>query len=332
MRLCIRQSQRSASGYAYPKLILSDRNFEMIVIIGSINMDLVLRVPRMPLPGETLSGEQFQIIPGGKGANQAVACARLSENEGTPCHVAMIGCIGDDVFGAALRDALRTNGIDDSHVTTLPGVASGVAAILVDANGQNSIVLAGGANDLLSTAHIDAAHALFEQASIIVLQLEIPLPTVRHAIQLAHRLGKTVVLNPAPVPAGGLPADLLEFVDYLIPNEVEAWMLSDDEEPVSIETKASQLRALGPGNVLITLGAKGVYAALAGENKLFPALAVSAVDTTAAGDTFIGGFVAALTAGKNKVEAIEFGQRAAAWSVTHIGAQTSIPYYRELTV
>jgi ribokinase len=143
----------------------------MIVVIGSINMDLVMRVPRMPLPGETLSGEQFQTIPGGKGAYQAVACARLSENEGTQCHVAMIGCIGDDVFGAALRDALRTDGIDDSHVTTLPGVASGVAAILVDANGQNSIVLAGGANDLLGTAHIDAAHALFEQASIIVLQL-----------------------------------------------------------------------------------------------------------------------------------------------------------------
>ena len=177
----------------------------MIVIIGSINMDLVLRVPRMPHPGETLSGGQFRTIPGGKGANQAVAAARLSADS---VKVAMIACLGDDAFGAELRAALRSDGIDDSHVSTVSGSASGVASILVDAGGQNSIVLAAGANDALSPAHIDAARALIEQARIIVLQLETPLPTIRHAIKLAHQLGKTVVLNPAP--AQVLPADLLD--------------------------------------------------------------------------------------------------------------------------
>jgi ribokinase len=303
----------------------------MIVIIGSINMDLVLRVPRMPRPGETLPGGQFQTIPGGKGANQAVACARLSsgKDEGSrPGRVAMIGCLGDDGFGATLRQAMRADGIDDSHVASLPGVVSGIAAILVDANGQNSIVIAGGANDMLSPAHIDEARALLEQASIVVLQLETPAATVRHAIQLAHALGKTVVLNPAPAPAAGLPADLLTQIDYLIPNEIEAAMLAGAGD--TIETAAAQLRAQGCRNVIVTLGAKGVYAALADGNRRFAAQPVAAVDTTAAGDTFIGGFVAALAAGHNEVDAIAFGQRAAAWSVAHAGAQTSIPHYRNL--
>jgi ribokinase len=305
----------------------------MIVIIGSINMDLVLRVPRMPLPGETLSGGPFQTIPGGKGANQAVACARLSsgKDEGSqPGRVAMIGCLGDDGFGAALRQALRADAIDDSHIASLPGVASGIATILVDANGQNSIVIAGGANDMLSPAHIDEARALLEQASIVVLQLETPPATVHHAIQLAHALGKIVVLNPAPAPAAGLPADLLTQIDYLIPNEIEAAMLVGAGAGDTIETAAAQLRAQGCRNVIVTLGAKGVYAALADGNRWFAAQPAAAVDTTAAGDTFIGGFVAALAAGHSELDAIAFGQRAAAWSVAHAGAQTSIPHYREL--
>ena len=150
----------------------------MIVVIGSINMDLVLRVPRMPLPGETLTGGAFRTIPGGKGANQAVACARLSGKVAAGGQqVAMVGCVGDDAFGATLRAALVGDGIIDSHITTLPGVASGIASILVDDNGQNSIVIAGGANDLLSPAHIDAAKELIEQADIVVLQLETPMAT-----------------------------------------------------------------------------------------------------------------------------------------------------------
>ena len=299
----------------------------MIVVIGSINMDLVLRVPRMPLPGETLTGGAFCTIPGGKGANQAVACARLGTGA-----VAMIGCLGDDAFGQTLRAALVADGVDVSHVTSTPGVASGIASILVDASGQNSIVIAGGANDLLTPAHIDAALPLLTRASIVVLQLETPLATVAHAIAVAHGLGKTVVLNPAP--AASLPAALLAQVDYLIPNEIEAAMLVGAEggtdAGVDERTAAAALQALGCPNVLVTRGAKGVYAALADGTRDFPARTVAALDTTAAGDTFIGGFVAALAAGLDPATAIDRGQRAAAIGVTRAGAQTSIPYLHEL--
>jgi len=302
----------------------------MIVIIGSINMDLVLNVPRMPHPGETLSGGRFQTISGGKGANQAVACARLSAND---VKVAMVACLGDDAFGTELRAALRNDGIDDSHVSTIGGEASGVASILVDASGQNSIVLAAGANDALSPAHIDAARGLIEQARIVVLQLETPLATVRHAIELAHALGKTVVLNPAPAQA--LSADLLAQVEYLIPNEIEAAMLAglnaaSLDNDAAIEAAVAKLRADGSSNVLVTLGEKGVYAALSSGSVHFAAQLTKAVDTTAAGDTFIGGFVAALAEGRSEADAIAFGQRAAALSVARVGAQTSIPYRREL--
>lgn len=302
----------------------------MIVVIGSINMDLVLRVPRMPLPGETLTGGAFRTIPGGKGANQAVACARLSGKVAAGGQqVAMIGCVGDDAFGATLRAALVGDGIIDSHITTLPGVASGIASILVDDNGQNSIVIAGGANDLLSPAHIDAAQGLIEQADIVVLQLETPMATVVHAIKLARSLGKTVVLNPAP--AASLPAGVLELVDYLIPNEIEAAMLAGvSPDGADVQALAAALQKLGSDNVIITLGSKGVHAALYGGDFTFPAEVVQAVDTTAAGDTFIGGFVAGLASGMDEAEAIQQGQRAAAWSVTKPGAQTSIPHLHEL--
>ncbi|MBW3511913.1 ribokinase [Janthinobacterium sp. NKUCC06_STL] len=301
----------------------------MIVVIGSINMDLVLRVPRMPLPGETLTGGAFRTIPGGKGANQAVACARLSGKVAGAQQVAMVGCVGDDAFGATLRAALVGDGIIDSHITTLPGVASGIASILVDDNGQNSIVIAGGANDLLSPAHIDAAKELIEQADIVVLQLETPMATIVHAIKLARSLGKTVVLNPAP--AASLPDGVLELVDYLIPNEIEAAMLAGvSPEGADAKALAAALQKLGSDNVIITLGSKGVHAALYGGDFTFPAEVVQAVDTTAAGDTFIGGFVAGLASGMDEAEAIQQGQRAAAWSVTKPGAQTSIPHLHEL--
>lgn len=302
----------------------------MIVVIGSINMDLVMRVPRMPHPGETLSGGQFQTTPGGKGANQAIACARLSRQSGK---VAMIACLGDDAFGLQLRASLRHDDIDDTHVHTISDTSSGVAAISVDASGQNSIVLAAGANAALSPAHIDAARDLIAQATVVVLQLETPIATVRHAIRLAHGFGKIVVLNPAP--AQPLPEDLLNQLSYLIPNEIEAAMLaghptSSLESDTEIDTVISDLRSLGCINVLVTLGAKGVRAALADGIHQFSAQPTLAIDTTAAGDTFIGGFVAALADGESEADAINFGQRAAAISVARMGAQISIPYRREL--
>jgi ribokinase len=301
----------------------------MIVIIGSINMDLVLEVPRMPLPGETLAGGRFHTAHGGKGANQAVACARLSR---APAQTAMIGCVGDDAFGAALRESLTNDGVDIRHLQQVPDTASGIAAITVDAQGQNSILLAAGANAELHPRHIDQAEQLLSRASIVVLQLEVPLATISHAIERAHALGKTVVLNPAP--AMPLPSALLSKVDYLIPNEIEAGMLLgtslDGGDMQALQAAALALQAQGCRNVLITLGSRGVYAALGETCAHHAATVVDAVDSTAAGDTFIGGFVTALSEGQTPQAAIAFGQNAAAYSVARRGAQTSIPYRRQI--
>ncbi len=296
----------------------------MIVIIGSINMDLVLRVPRMPMPGETLAGERFMTIPGGKGANQAVACARLAA-PGTG--VAMVACVGDDAFGTQMRDSIVPAGIDDSHVDEIADEATGIASIMVDAQAQNSIVIAAGANGRLDIDRIERARSVIERASIVLLQLEVPMATVIHAIELAHALGKTVVLNPAPAPASAhaLPGELLQKIDYLILNEIEAAMLAGLASE-DIPLLADRLHALGSRNVVVTLGEKGVYGSFAdGQKRHLPARKVDAVDTTAAGDTFIGGFIAALEQGRDQFDAIAYGQAAAALSVTRAGAQTSIP-------
>ncbi|MBP0597547.1 ribokinase [Herbaspirillum sp. LeCh32-8] len=292
----------------------------MIVIIGSINMDLVLRVPRMPLPGETLAGEKFMTIPGGKGANQAVACARLSA-PGTP--VAMVACVGGDAFGRQMRASIVASGIDDSFIDSIDGEATGIASIMVDQQAQNSIVIAAGANGRLDIEHIERARSLIASASIVLLQLEVPIPTVLHAVDVAHGMGKTVVLNPAP--AQPLPKELLQKIDYLILNEIEAAMLAE-EASEDIPLLARKLHALGARNVVVTLGEKGVYGSFekAGQRHQ-DAKKVKALDTTAAGDTFIGGFLAALVQGRDEFDAIAYGQAAAALSVTRAGAQTSIP-------
>ncbi|EJN01810.1 ribokinase [Herbaspirillum sp. YR522] len=292
----------------------------MIVIIGSINMDLVLRVPRMPMPGETLAGGKFMTIPGGKGANQAVACARLARPDTA---VAMVACLGDDAFGAQMRASIVANGIDDRHITDIANEATGIASILVDERAQNSIVLAAGANGRLAIEHLEQARELIGAASIVLLQLEVPIPVVIHAIEMAHAMGKTVVLNPAP--AQSLPASVLSKVDYLILNEIEAAMLAGQQSD-DIAMLAGELRRHGARNVVVTLGEKGVHGDFerVGARHL-PAQQVKAVDTTAAGDTFIGGFIAALEAGRDEFDAIAYGQAAAAISVTREGAQTSIP-------
>jgi ribokinase len=299
----------------------------MIVIIGSINMDLVLRVPRMPMPGETLAGGRFMTIPGGKGANQAVACARLSRPN-TP--VAMVACLGDDAFGTQMRASIVANGIDDRHIADIANEATGIASILVDDQAQNSIVLAAGANGRLSIAHLEQARELIGAASIVLLQLEVPIPVVIAAIDMAHALGKTVVLNPAP--AQPLPPAVLQKIDYLILNEIEAAMLAGHESD-DIPLLATELRTRGARNVVVTLGEKGVYGDFeqAGKRHL-PAQRVKAVDTTAAGDTFIGGFIAAIDEGRDEFSAIAYGQAAAAISVTREGAQISIPQRDEVSV
>ncbi|ALU89703.1 ribokinase protein [Herbaspirillum rubrisubalbicans M1] len=299
----------------------------MIVIIGSVNMDLVLRVPRMPMPGETLAGDKFMTIPGGKGANQAVACARLAA-PGTA--VAMVACVGDDAFGAQMRHSITACGIDDRYIDEVAGEATGIASIMVDAQAQNSIVIAAGANGRLDVERIERARPLIEQASIVLLQLEVPMATVIHSIELAHALGKTVVLNPAPAQA--LPRELLQKIDYLILNEIEAAMLAEQQSE-DIPLLADKLHALGARNVVVTLGEKGVYGSFAdGQQRHLPARKVQAVDTTAAGDTFIGGFIGAIAQGRDQFEAIAYAQAAAALSVTRVGAQTSIPTRDEVVL
>ncbi|MBN9357495.1 MAG: ribokinase [Herbaspirillum huttiense] len=299
----------------------------MIVIIGSVNMDLVLRVPRMPLPGETLAGDKFMTIPGGKGANQAVACARLAAPGSS---VAMVACVGDDAFGGQMRQSITACGIDDRYIDEVAGEATGIASIMVDANAQNSIVIAAGANGRLDVERIERARPVIEQASIVLLQLEVPMETVIHSIELAHALGKTVVLNPAPAQA--LPRALLQKIDYLILNEIEAAMLAE-EQSEDIPLLAQKLHGLGARNVVVTLGEKGVYGSFAdGQQRHLPARKVQAVDTTAAGDTFIGGFIGAIAQGRDQFDAIAYAQAAAALSVTRVGAQTSIPTRDEVVL
>ncbi len=299
----------------------------MIVIIGSVNMDLVLRVPRMPLPGETLAGDKFMTIPGGKGANQAVACARLAAPGSS---VAMVACVGDDAFGGQMRQSITACGIDDRYIDEVAGEATGIASIMVDANAQNSIVIAAGANGRLDVERIERARPVIEQASIVLLQLEVPMDTVIHSIELAHALGKTVVLNPAPAQA--LPRALLQKIDYLILNEIEAAMLAE-EQSEDIPLLAQKLHDLGARNVVVTLGEKGVYGSFAdGQQRHLPARKVQAVDTTAAGDTFIGAFIGAIAQGRDQFDAIAYAQAAAALSVTRVGAQTSIPTRDEVVL
>ncbi|ALI03398.1 ribokinase [Pseudomonas sp. FW306-02-F02-AA] len=290
-----------------------------VVVVGSLNMDLVTRAQRLPHAGETLHGESFATVSGGKGANQAVASARLG------AQVSMIGCVGDDAYGEQLRAALLAEQIDCQALTSVEG-SSGVALIVVDDNSQNAIVIVAGANGQLTPGMVAGFDAVLAAADVIICQLEVPMHTVGYVLKRGRELGKTVILNPAPA-TSPLPADWYSSIDYLIPNESEASALSglpvDSLE--SAELAASRLIAAGAGKVIITLGPQGSLFANGQSCEHFPAPKVKSVDTTAAGDTFVGGFAAALAAGKSEVEAIRFGQVAAALSVTRAGAQPSIP-------
>jgi len=296
-----------------------------VVVVGSLNMDLVARAQRLPKAGETLPGESFFTVPGGKGANQAVAVARLGGS------VAMIGNVGDDAYGQQLRQALSVEGVDCRAIETCPGVSSGVALITVDAASQNCIVIIPGGNGLLTAQSVQRFDALLQAAEIIICQLEVPPETVAWTLARGHELGKQVILNPAPA-TGPLPADWFAHIDYLTPNESEAEALSGVAvtDLDSARRAGERLLQLGAGKVIITLGAQGALLVTAQGHRHFPAPQVQPLDTTAAGDTFIGGFAAGLVRGLEEGEAIAFGQRAAAVSVTRAGAQPSIPSLAEL--
>jgi len=302
----------------------SGRKDKPVVVIGSLNMDLVMRTPRVPVGGETLHGHEFSTLPGGKGANQAVACARLGAK------VAMIGQVGNDGFGTTLRDGLAADGIDTSGVLQTSAVGTGVAMILVEDIGQNRIVLAAGANGALTPADIDAHAARIGGAAMLVLQLEVPMPVVQRAIGIAHAAGVPVLLNPGP--ASPLPEAVWSQIDILVPNESEATLLSGVEvsDATSAYAAAKVFRQRGVKCVLITLGANGVAVSDDAGERHLPAHVVKAVDTTAAGDTFIGGLSAGLVEGLAMDDAVALGQRASALCVTRHGAQPSIPYRREI--
>jgi len=295
-----------------------------ITIVGSINIDLVLRTPRMPLLGETISGDGFSQVGGGKGANQAVAAAR----QGAQVH--FVGAVGDDAFGRGALADLAANGVQTSRISVASGVATGVAGIFVDAGGANSIVLAPGANDALSVAQVDAAAATITASSWLVCQLESPLASVVRAIEIAHAAGVQVVFNPAP--AAELPDSLLAMADYLVVNETEAAQLSGlpVAAPEDAMAAAQALRQRGAGAVLLTMGEAGVAVCDAQGAFLMPAVKVQPVDTTAAGDTFVGTLTVALARGLSLADATCEAQYAAALAVTRAGAQTSIPTREEL--
>jgi ribokinase len=295
-----------------------------IVVVGSINLDLVASTQRIPIGGETVSGLTFRTFPGGKGANQAVAASRLGGS------VNMLGKLGADAFGVQLRDSLEESNVNTAAVQVVPG-SSGVALITTDARGENAITVVAGANAQLSPADLDANIDIIRGAGILLTQLEIPFETVEHLAEIAAREGIPLMLDPAP--ARSLPRSLLECVDWLTPNETETAILMgrrpgelSDESDESIEDSANSLLDRGSRNVILKLGHRGCYVALAdGTRQLVPAHSVTAVDTTAAGDAFNGAFAVALMSGQRPLEAASWASAVAAISVTRPGAQTSMP-------
>ena len=290
-----------------------------VTVAGSLNMDLVARVLRMPQPGETIIGGDFHNVPGGKGANQAVAAARLGAD------VSMVGRVGQDGFADALLEALKADGIDHSHVILDPEAATGVALIVVDDAGQNSIVVVSGANGRFSPSDVDAAEDVIADADVLLLQLESPVETVNRATQVARAHDVRVILNPAP--AQELPETLLAGIDVLVPNESETALLSGMpvEDVSQAEEAAAALLELGVGTVILTLGGRGALLAQGVGAEHVSAFAVEPVDTTAAGDAFVGGFAVALAEGRRMAEAVRWGNAAGALATTKIGAQPSLP-------
>jgi ribokinase len=297
-----------------------------VLVIGSYNTDLVMRCPRLPAPGETILGGTFAQHHGGKGANQAVAAARLA----AAGQVHFVAKVGDDAFGRQALTQFQAEGVDTAYVRVAPGQPSGVALINVaTATGENSISVAAGANEHLRPADVDAALANAAPGTV-VLQLEIPLPTVIHAARQAAARGLRVVLNPAP--AQPLPASLGADLYALTPNETEVEMLTGVRvrDAATASVAAARLHAAGFGRVILTLGAQGAYWSDGTEAALVAAPAVRAVDTTAAGDCFTGALAVALAEGHSLPEAVAFACRAAALAVTRPGAQASLPTRAEL--
>ncbi len=290
-----------------------------IVVLGSLNMDFVARATRLPAPGETVLGAGFQMIPGGKGANQANAAARLARHPGT---VRMAGRVGYDTFADHLRASLAASGVDTAAVHATRSAPTGVAMIWLDEQGQNSILVAPGANLLIDPGAVEALRHFFRTAACALFQLETPLDAVARAMAIAREEGAITILDPAP--AQPLDAAILQNADWLTPNESEATLLTGAAAPPS--RWESQLLAMGARGVIIKLGAAGCFSG----GIHYQGFPVDAVDTTAAGDTFNAAFAVALAENENTAGAIRFANAAAALSVTRLGAQTSAPSRAEV--
>jgi ribokinase len=298
-----------------------------IVVVGSLNADLVVHVPRFPVAGETISGEGFVVLPGGKGANQACAAGRLGGV------VAMVGQVGRDDQGGMLLESLRRAGVDVRLVDEDERAATGVAIISIEATGENQIILAAGANGTFTPERLARALPLIRSASVLLLQLETPLDTVMRAAMEAQTAGVTVVLDPAP--ARDIPDQLLRLASYVTPNEGELARLvgapvADEPSMAGIDAQAARLIARGATRVLAKLGARGARLITADGATQWPARSVTPVDTTAAGDAFNGAFAVALSEGADLDRAVRFATAAAAISVTRHGAQPSMPSRAEV--
>lgn len=297
-----------------------------IVVVGSLNMDLVVEVPTIPRPGETILGDNFATFPGGKGANQAVVAARLG------ARVSLIGRVGQDAFGDQLLASAQADGVSVSHVGRDDTAATGVAMITIDERGQNSIAVASGANFRLTADHVREAWALLDAVDVLVMPLETPLETITTAVDLARRSEATIVLNPAP--ARSLPVEILASVDVLVPNELETeYLTSMSVSSIDASRAAArQLLTMGVSNIVLTLGSQGALVLEGNEDQplLIPACQVDVVDTTAAGDAFVGGIAVGLGEGKSLVESARFASAVGALAVTKLGAQPSMPARAEV--
>ncbi|MDI6868682.1 MAG: ribokinase [Coprothermobacterota bacterium] len=294
-----------------------------VLVVGSINMDLVIRAPRFPQPGETVIGEEFGTFPGGKGANQAVAARKLG------AEVRMIGKVGNDSFGLKLREGLAQEGVDVSGVSISDNQSTGVALIVVDQSGQNSIVVSSGANMSLSPEDLGEHEGDFSWARVVLFQLESPLETVLEGIKLAREKGAYVILNPAP--ARSLPQEIWKEVDLLVPNETEAAILANNSlQSLDPERAAREFIRKGVKEVIVSLGEKGCLYASSQKVISHPAFNVQAVDSTAAGDAFVGALSVGMALGWKMEKSIAFASASGALAVTKKGAQSSLPYRKEV--
>lgn len=295
-----------------------------IVIVGSSNTDMVVKVPRIPIPGETIIGDEFLVIPGGKGANQAVAAARAG------AEVTFISCVGDDLYGQQAIENYKKEGINTTYIKVQKGAHSGIALITVSQDGENCIAVAPGANNDLVAEDIHKYKEAFTDAKLILVQLEIPMSTVEAVVDLANIMKIPLMLNPAP--GRTIPISLIKMITWITPNETEANIITSRKflSDNNIVDMACELHNMGAETVIITLGKNGVYLKNDEYHEKLDSYKVKPIDTTAAGDVFNGALAFALANKTPLIKAIDFAQRAAAISVTKMGAQPSAPFRKEI--